>query len=404
MRSVGTQQARRQRGSAAVTLVAVLAGIMFGLAAAWHDPASGGDAKALALEDQVATALRTADYLEREALLLGALEELSPETLPAIRAGYEREHEFTIECDLAPFIAGWSRFDPGAASAYVKTWEKLERRSWGMRQIAYAMGLAARHDEVVSLLGELTQGRVADPARAFYVEGRTRAGDLAGANAYLLELPEGNGRNRVVESLLRAQLIEGGVPQALSWFETILPALDKQQKRDFAGLTARWTATADPEQASAWFEARPDEDYWMIVPTAVGEQWTEVDPESAIAWVMRVTKPGQRGRFAVARLIKRFAGTHPDRAERFLDGQKAQPRIQEAIPEIIVGLQDVDPPQALGWAQQLEDEALRDEALTTVLKRWATSEPESAASWLTETELSDADRTKLEAALAEVAS
>ena len=381
-------------GGRGLVLAVALAGLALGAAAGWS--LSGAPSEPASLEDEMAAALRRVDPVVRRRELLEVAAKMGPETVDALRAGFEREIRFADRCLTQLFAASWAAFDAPAAFAATEAWDSPLRRSHATSEIAYGLARDGRVDEARSLAESLSLSRVRTPTLAGLAEGVIRSGDLEGAMAFL-DRPDSTDRNRLIESFLRGFLVRGDLEGAMAWAEEIPADAPHALKRSVFALTARWLSGVDPRRAADWYEAQPEDASWTrLGHLAIAEEWIEHEPEAALDWLLARTRPGER-RDDLRRVLRRFIERDPDEAAAWMERQDPLGEAVVVVPELVSALETERPADALAWARRIEDARIRDGWLVLVAGRWLEREPAAARAWLAENALPEEIRRRIEA-------
>jgi len=384
------------------TIAVVVLGLAIGGGLGWWQAEETADAEAL--EAEVATALRTIDPLERRTALLDALSKMRPETLPALRAGFESEFRFADSCSVPLFAATWADFDPTSAfDAAIRDWDNIAKRGQMTTEIAYELGRSGRVDRAKHLISKLTTARVRFPAWGGLVAGMLQNSDLVGATDILVDQPDTGDRNRIVESIImhfiRTQDLEG----AMAWVDSIPADAPRKVKKSTFRLAARYIASLEPQAAVEWVEAQPeDADYARIADVVVAEEWIEQDAPAAMDWLLNRTTPGDRV-LAIRTTMKRFVERSPTEASDWLEKQEPLGDLEIGIRAIVRELREDQPAKALSWSERIEDPKDREKMIAFVAGQWMASDPEAAKAWVESKELPEATREKIEAERLEAA-
>lgn len=392
----------KRSGGLGATIAVALAGLAIGGALGWWQGEERVDAAAL--EEEMAAALRTIDPVERRTALLDALAKMNPETLPAIRAGFESEFRLADSCSVPLFAAAWSSFDPMSAfDAALRDWSHMAKRGQMTTEVAYTLGLTGRVDRAKHLVSKLTTPRVQYPTWGGLVAGMLRNGDMAGATDLLVDQPDSSDRNRIVESFLTYFVVHQDLDGAIAWVDAIPADTPRNVKKTTFRLAARYIASLDPERAAAWIEAQPDDAaYAEIADLAVAEEWIEHDPHSAMAWLMARTTPGDRT-LAMRAALRRFVERDPAEAAAWMEQQDPLGDVELGIPILVRAIREERPAEALAWAERISDPEDRDRMVAFVAGEWMASDPEAARAWVAAKQLPPTLQEKIESERLEAA-
>jgi hypothetical protein len=381
-------------GGLGATLAVALVGFALGAAIGWGRSDVAVDLASL--EEKTASAMRIVDPVQRRGELLEIFAMMSPETLPAIRAGLESEFQFADKCVVPPFTAAWASFDPVAAFEGATTWDHAAKRSQATSEVVYLLARTDRVDRARALAGRLALDRVRNPTYASIAEGMLRGGDLEGATEYLVEHPDSADRNRIIERFLQYFTLTGDLDGLIAWVDEIGPDAPNDLRRSAFPLAARWMSSVNPERAAAWVDAQPDTGPSLPkAHVAVASEWLERDPDAAMSWLLSRTKPGKR-KFELRAVLRRLIDRDPVQASAWLERQMPLEDLELGIPLLVRAMRDERPQEALAWAGRLTDERERNELVAFVAGEWLARDPEEARGWLAESNLSEGLRAQIE--------
>jgi hypothetical protein len=384
------------------TIAVLLVGLAVGGGLGWWQAEARVDPEAL--EQEMAAAMRTVDPVARRRALLRAISKMRPETLPALRAGFEQEFRFADECAVAVFASAWAGFDPTTAfDVAVSEWSNAGKRGQMTTEVAYVLGRTGRIDRAEHLISKLSLARVRYPTWAGLVAGVIRSGDLERATEFLTQQPDSADRNRIIESFLEYFVLTQDLDGAMAWVDTIPLDAPRNLKKSVFRLTARWIGSVDPTRAVAWIESQPEgAEYAEFADLAVAEEWIEHDPPAAVEWVMAHTTPGDRD-LPMRSILRRFIDHSPREAAIWMSQQEPLGDVELGIPSLVRELRKEDPAEALVWAERLSDQEDRERMIAFVAGQWMAEDPEAAGDWMEAQELPEHIRQQIESERLEAA-
>ena|SRR5688572_11996500 len=143
-------------------------------------------------------------------------------------------------------------------------------------------------------------------------------------------------------------------------------------------LGYRWVAV-DPEAALAFVLKMPADHTLLLV--ALVDEWTRHDPLSAAEWAARLPEGPQRTR-VLPSLVAAWAENAPTTALQFANSLPPDDAKNDAILSAVSGWARQDPPAVLQWARQYLQGAQQEQAYTQALFAWSHLDAVAAAEWL----------------------
>ncbi len=145
-------------------------------------------------------------------------------------------------------------------------------------------------------------------------------------------------------------------------------AFVEQWARHDPGAAAGYVTAAEP----AWERTR--------LMDSLGMTWMQSDPAAAAAW-WTGHAPGPD---TLVKIINVWAQSDPRAAGGWLDSQGRGPATDTARTTFARQIADLDPENALLWADSVTDPTSREEAIDHIFTNWRTREPAAAEQFLTE--------------------
>jgi RNA polymerase sigma factor (sigma-70 family) len=174
-----------------------------------------------------------------------------------------------------------------------------------------------------------------------------------------------------------------------------------QRWYDIRSLLEHW-ANVNPEELVKWLSQQQipkSSDTMTHQPVLKG--WLLQEPEKAVAWWLSHPggHPGRSGK--IRDLVEIWAQADPIATSEWLAQQPQDAETAPAIAQLVSKLTQTDPESAFTWAKAIVTEATRKEALSNSLKAWHTKDPAAAKQALTDSSLTDAERTALQPILSQ---
>jgi hypothetical protein len=170
----------------------------------------------------------------------------------------------------------------------------------------------------------------------------------------------------------------------IRWAEAVADDAEGSYKRTAFQKAANVLAAAAPVRASTWVEKHIDRDYADGAASLVARRWSELDPAAALDWVASLP-PGDRERTLRATLVS-WLNQAPDDAEAWLRESSPAAHMDGPV-EFMISRNSEDLPVAISWAERIDDEATRGQAIVRLGRTWMRREPEAAKLWLEQSDL-----------------
>jgi len=337
------------------------------------------------------------DRLERVEALVAALKAMGPEEVGGLRELLLDRDLPVRELERVLVVAAWARHDPEAATAWAI---RGERGNSQQPAITDAVREWARRDpEAVIREYDISMLTPKHPALLVgLIEGWFETGDAALLDAYVQDLGDSDSRQRAVSTLARLRVSRDGPEAAIRWAESIPPAQARFKTSAYRRV-GREIARVQPRLAAEWCERICDSAYGDSVAELIVGQWAKKDGASAMDWLL--TRPDHMDtQVAVREAYRAFMIADMDAAlawvEATTEEQRQGNRLQGAI-GMYVNKRSWEPGQAevaIDWADYLKDDAERELALISIVRRWRDRDEAAAEAWLADSPLSEEARVK----------
>jgi hypothetical protein len=346
--------------------------------------------------DTLRAGLGERDELERLYLLTSFLRTLGPEdVLPALaevekhRVGFDKE-------EVRLLMLAWTRFDGPGAFATARDWP-TPWRSILMEQAMHAWGF----NDGWAALAECEQiedEELQKSLRAALVSGWVSSGDRQGATEFAATVSNARQRTRLAFRLA-GQAKRDGPDAVIAWADAVPEDAPNEFKDAVFATAAGAIARLDPERAAPWYESQMQHWYTASGLLNIAGKWAQFhDPKTLIAWIetLPIEEDRESERTDAVRVAFRtWAPEAPGEVEAWLQTASGGPIRDAAIDELARATADASPAEALRWAGQIEDEKLRRKRTFRYSRRWFVQDPEAAAAWLEEADISDGVRQEI---------
>jgi hypothetical protein len=322
-------------------------------------------------------ALDDPDWLSRTRRMSAFLEHLSPENLPAALEIIEPELPWLATDALRIFMLAWSRFDPEGALAQALAWPPpWNRNAAGAAMYAWAF---REPEAAVAALEATDAGELHDLMEGRLVAGWAHSGRVREMDAYLTSLPRGPRRFKYI-GMLAWELSKRGPGAVQGWAEDAPAAFPDYKAAVFLKATTT-LAAADPAGTARWLEPHLARSYADGIMRVLTRSWATHDPRAAMQWL--ASRPaGVRRDTGVSNSFRVWYDRAPDEAMAWL--ASATPSlVYDAALSALIGQTLVDSARdAMEWALRIADDALREQILTNVGRRWLRGNRPAAEAWL----------------------
>jgi hypothetical protein len=254
-------------------------------------------------------------------------------------------------------------------------------RGWGSAATEDAVNWTLAHTEASersAAIAAVFSGAMANPDEALRVAQKICANDPAGAAGY------GN-------SIINAFCDAGDFSAAIQF----VAGADSEVNRSIwtAEAYSSWAAL-QPEQAAQAAAALTD-------PVARNEAlhgiiggWAQADPAALTQFLTGLPPGGDRGSM-IGQALQSWARLDPEAVANWINNREDSPDYDEGV-AAVAGASFVKTDVALGWAESINDDKLRSEALADVLHKWIIEDFRAAKRYLdTTTDLLPEDRKKV---------
>ncbi|MGK0186170.1 MAG: hypothetical protein ACI9R3_001953 [Verrucomicrobiales bacterium] len=321
-------------------------------------------------------ALKESDPLKSNLLFTQLLSELTPDNIDsALAALREAPQGWEMWQKMGLFVGAWGKLDGLAALDYAKEMQGPGRM---FGSAAALSGWASIDPDAAIAWADENQseGRENIMAKAGILRGLAIS-DPARATEYLQNLPENTeGLDRLVDTVANEQMKQG-MDSATTWAASL--STDALKKEAFEQLGDEY-ARQDPVKAASWIESYADNAYTSEAVEEIADEWAEIDPGAAVAWASKLPEATQAT--AMESAFQEWEESDAEGASAYLQNMESSPAKDAAIAGFVSDLGKDEPAAAIQWANTIENEATRTEALTDVAKDWFNEDADAAGSWI----------------------
>jgi RNA polymerase sigma factor (sigma-70 family) len=337
----------------------------FASASATGMPASlSADPASIGLEWE--QALLAADPLHRTQRIAQLLSQLTPGNAPAVAAAFERAKKAGLDFadEQRLFLRAWGKVAGSAAVEYATS----KSGQGSVDAVAAIAGWAtdAPH-KAQAWLQSLPEGEKKECLICGLIDGWSTT-DFRAAAAYAETRPNTELRNRFRELLLQRSLRAGGIDAAQQWVTGISSDdLNRDYKKRAFSDVVQTMLYRDPAAAAQWiseFNGQPFISSGAMSRTAA--KLAETSPTEAFAWLASLgnSDPASVGRSAGA-VLREWSQRDATAAGAWLSQNSNHPFYNQMALSYVQSVAAIDKTAANAWAQTIQDEKLRSEALAT---------------------------------------
>jgi len=323
-------------------------------------------------------ALDDEDLLTRTYRFAEFLQGLSPENLDEALALFAEKRVGVSAGEVRVFMLAWARFDPEAAFEWAKSWTTPWRtileggaiHAWAYRDPKGAVAALGKLDEPHR--EELHQN---------LIRGWARGEDKHGVTDYVLSLPQGRQRLAFVR-LVVGEVQKDGIDAVIDWAEAV-PDDGPNSAKEIAFRSAlRVVAQWDARRAGAWFEAHRESAYAPPTIQMIALKWVDYhDPPTLFEWLAGLPDDETR-RDGVRAGFTRWLKESPEEAGTWLRGATLTAALDPAVAVFAREVSRSSSESAIEWAEHIQDELLRRQTITPILRMWNRHDPKAVRAWM----------------------
>ena len=350
----------------------------------------------------------------RAMALARLFEGMTPENAPgAARAVSGRAGRWD-PIDLQIFLASWVRIAPRAALEEIKRWPIQTRRELGLRIAIREWAAGGGWLDAVEYVQSALDPELREVTVGPLVRGWALSGDFRGAERQARRLYEAADRADVIDGLVRGILHVGG-PEAVLRVarDRPLEAMEDPFDRRLARVSLDLVVREDPAAAAAYFASLSEDGTpgWLLpmIPR-MAEIWRNQDSVAALAWLLSLESDPGRDE-AVGRTMADWAIRDLDAAVEWLDAHLAGLGLEEGeqlvqphsllVVGVLPKLSRVRSAAAAERVVLLPDGPGRLALMRRVARQWSIDDPAAADAWVSQLDVTEAQRAQLRAAMAD---
>jgi hypothetical protein len=167
---------------------------------------------------------------------------------------------------------------------------------------------------------------------------------------------------------------------------------------------SKW-AELQPEQAAAAANAITDPDIRNQALHGIVGGWIQADPVALTQFLSQLPPGGDR-RSMLGQALENWVRLDPMAAANWINNSDLGPDLDEgvkAVANMDLFMGDIKPDVAVNWAESIQDETVRSEALVNLLRNWAFIDLSAAKTYFeTTTNLQPADRKEVGEVIADL--
>ncbi len=270
----------------------------------------------------------------------------------------------------------WAAKDPDAVEAYARSIDDPQKRATAMSSLVY--GIAQRDPErALALAGSIENLNSRSQAMSGAILGFAN-GNPARAAGMLDQIKNVQTRNQTIGSLA-SQWMRKDQTAALAWLDSLPPGPGRTQGY---GSAISQLTLEDPSRAASLFTKLPTAARRNSIQHLV-YQWAAQDFEAARDWVINLDDPVSRTN-ATSQLVNSWINKDPAGAAAYLTDPETPKTNQSnhSISQVAAQWAQKDPAAAMAWAESLENDSLRKNAISGLYRQWSSSDPAAAAAKL----------------------
>ena len=353
--------------------------------------------EAAMVDSRLKEAIRIGDPVERSARLSSLLAELGAESVGPVRGFLQSNVSRFQALDLGLMFQWWSLYEPREALDWlaendmlydVGLLQRIALSTWASRDFNAARDFF--ENETLSLEGVDRAVRSIALVQAGYDSGSPQL------MPYLLSLPQGLDRARLVRGMVRRKLFFEPSETVLAWADGLSASQHPRFKLEANRRIARELGSSDPDLGMQWAARVYDTDYGnSVLEHLTRPMVADGRGPEAMEW-LRGLPPGEPVDRAVAETYRYWLKRDRGVAKDWIEGVPVESWLEPAFAKHVVGVSRTEGRRDAGiaLAEKIQDENLRTDALTRIARAWFVEEPEAARAWV-EGQNFDPDQLKL---------
>jgi hypothetical protein len=284
----------------------------------------------------------------------------------ASRWAVEESPAFFRKAAILSSFTLWAEADPYAAKSAAEKWAKQRPDVRDVLPMALVRGwFAANPSDLAQFIQGLGVGLPRQRALYAYIRIAIQKQGPEAIMRWAESLPEDNETYKTAVYLKVASALQlFDHEAALRWCEA---HCDGPHGQDLRGTIARRWVLSDGAAALAWLSSAPKSPQTDFAVWISFEEWAQIDREAALAW-----------------MATRTTG-------------ELDPWLQPILQAYAKLLAADSPAEAIGWAEQIENDNTRRFRLIEIARAWREVDEAASEAWLQQSSLSEEDREKVRA-------
>jgi hypothetical protein len=356
------------------------------------------DPAALAAADAIAQALRDPDPFERARRLAVLLPSLGPEGVYGVRQAFEDPSLTLSTGESELLIRCWAAHEPEAATRWA-----AERSASGFRPslILAALPAWASADPRAALAAAQqweVEPILREPVQVGLIRGWFER-DPDELFRHIEQLEPGFPRQRAISTYLRLLAQAEGPEAVVRWAEAV-PDDDPGFKLDVDRQVAVGLPNFDLDATLRWCDIHCGGSEGKDLRGIIAMRWAQLGGGAAVIdWLSRVASSEERDG-ALPTVFEEWARQDAKATGAWLTARiasgNAEPWLPAVFPIQVLGsLRQQSPLEAIGWAERVEDEKIRERLLIRVVRAWRWQDEAAAEAWLEASSLSEDARERV---------
>jgi hypothetical protein len=274
-------------------------------------------------------------------------------------------------------LHAWAKVDPLGALDYAEA----QTGSPFARQTILASWATDDPDSAVTWAKGHHEGEGANPWLVGVIRGLASTNSTR-ATEILSDLPYSRERGSALSALI-PHIARQGQQKGILWLETIT---DERLHAGATSYLAANLAKTNPERTAEWISSLSDSDAKTRAAGNVAEEWAEQDLQSALTWTD--TLDGSSKTNAAREVIGSYAKENPEQASAWLKTMSGEPGYEKIVESYIWNTVRSNPEASLAQIPEIQDPKSQSRYYERILRSWKGRDPEAAAVWMDNNEVS----------------
>lgn len=312
------------------------------------------------LEVAIRGILAEADPRKSNRLFQKIVEQMKAEDFPNVLRLIENENlsKYKKTNLMSMLLSHWTELDPHAALSYARAFPDVNER-----------------DECV-----------------WHVFSSWPVADIRGGFAQAQKLPEGSIRSKALSGIMFewAEID----PVAAAPFLDSFPNKSGEFSWLAASIASNW-ANTDGRSAIEWANKLPNgSNVQAKALEDAASRWAQSDLQGAISWLAQVPE-GTLRKNVISGIIGKWTKNDPYQASVWLSQLPAGSSRDWAVKSFSRQVVSEDPQGAVKWVETIVDGNVKNLAMMDVGRSWLRTDPKAAKVWISQSSLSDKQKTQL---------